>query len=58
MSHTILPRFVPASWTVLPLPGNRLFVGLAAEAFAVGPSRVIASGTLAAAFGDDILIRA
>jgi hypothetical protein len=55
--HAILARLVPASWTVTALlPGDRFLFGLADVLLAVVSSLVIASGTVAAALCDDILV--
>ena len=57
MLHTILPRLVPASWTVFPLPGNGFLVGLAAVALAVAARFVEACGAALAALLDNHLVR-
>ena len=57
MPHTILPRFVPASWTVTALvPGDRLLVGFAAVLFAVVAGFVESRGAVLAALLDDHLV--
>ena len=57
MLHTILPRLIPASWTVAALvPGDRLLVGFAAVLFAVIPRFVEPCGTVLAALLDDHLV--
>lgn len=56
MLHTITPRFVPTSWTVLPLPGNGLLVGLAAVALTVVARLVEPRGAVLAALLDDHLV--
>ena len=57
MLHTILFRLVPASWTVLSLPGNGFLVGLAAVALAVVARFVEPCGAVLAALLDNHPVR-
>ena len=53
MLHTILPRFIPTTGTILPLPGDGLLLRFAAVLLAVIPGRVIAGRALLAGLFDD-----
>lgn len=55
MLHTILPRFIPTTGTILPLPGDGLLLRFAAVLLAVIARLIEPARAFAARFFNDLL---